>query len=638
MAAFAVPRRHGLTNSGGGHGAARRDRPDSSARQSGERAAPVRAGRGASALAADCRRDRGTGRPGGQPPARCRRFGRSLPHDQGQSAVRGGECARRGFVRRHRHAAADPRRHHRAPGATLRAGLRTGRTGQRHRAAPSRSTCSPRPPTGTTTACRPRWTNCGSAASSRGRARRRVAAYDFTHDRLREVTYAELSPVRRRFLHRRIARALEELHAATLESVSGQLAAHYEAAGMAEPAIRPLRECGGRGAPPLRRCRGSGICSGARWRSAATSRKPSGATTGTGTAGHARPRAGDHAGLQHAGGRRTLRARAAALPPAGRNRARFCRLERSLGVPRGARPTGNLPRIGAGMPGPGKPARVWRRTFRHGAFHCWAAASFIWAGWKRSKDASGSGAGGLHAAVPTQPWRCSPDPMSACSAGPISRMCCGNWGTREEAAAQERGSARRGPPGVASVQSGDRPGLCGDAARLPPGHCSRRWTRAEEAAAVCRKHGFAYYLSVAEILAAGRWRWPAMRRPAWRGSGTGWKPSRRRARSCACPSTMGLLAEACGRAGQMGEALANISNGFAFQSKNGEVWAAAGFASHPWRPAAAQGETSSRRGPATSGRSRRAAAGARMFELAVPSARTAERRSSRERFQNAPAN
>jgi predicted ATPase len=41
------------------------------------------------------------------------------------------------------------------------------------------------------------------------------------------------------------------------------------------------------------------------------------------------------------------------------------------------------------------------------------------------------------------------------------------------------------------------------------------------------------------------------------------------------PFYHGLLAEACGRAGQMGEALANISNGFAFQSKNGEVWSAA---------------------------------------------------------------
>ncbi len=68
--------------------------------------------------------------------------------------------------------------------------------------------------------------------------------YDFTHDRLREVAYGELSLVRRRFLHRRVARALEELHARDLEGLSAQLAAHFEAAGMAEDAIRHYRTAG----------------------------------------------------------------------------------------------------------------------------------------------------------------------------------------------------------------------------------------------------------------------------------------------------------------------------------------------------------------------------------------------------------
>ena len=66
--------------------------------------------------------------------------------------------------------------------------------------------------------------------------------YDFTHDRLREVTYAEVTPVRQRFLHRRIARAIEELHSGQLESVFGQLAAHHAAAGMAEEAIRNYQQ------------------------------------------------------------------------------------------------------------------------------------------------------------------------------------------------------------------------------------------------------------------------------------------------------------------------------------------------------------------------------------------------------------
>ncbi len=64
------------------------------------------------------------------------------------------------------------------------------------------------------------------------------AIYDYTHDLLREVANAELSPIRRRSLHQRIARALEELHGADPASISARLAAHYEGAGMAEQAIR----------------------------------------------------------------------------------------------------------------------------------------------------------------------------------------------------------------------------------------------------------------------------------------------------------------------------------------------------------------------------------------------------------------
>ncbi len=70
-------------------------------------------------------------------------------------------------------------------------------------------------------------------------------AYDFTHDRLREVAYSELSPVRRRFLHRRIARALEEIHGAEREMVSPQLAAHFEAAGMVQEAIQNYQAAAG---------------------------------------------------------------------------------------------------------------------------------------------------------------------------------------------------------------------------------------------------------------------------------------------------------------------------------------------------------------------------------------------------------
>ena len=62
-------------------------------------------------------------------------------------------------------------------------------------------------------------------------------AYDFTHDKLREVAYAETSAPLRRRLHRRVAEALTAAHAADLDSVSGQLAAHFESAGLLERAI-----------------------------------------------------------------------------------------------------------------------------------------------------------------------------------------------------------------------------------------------------------------------------------------------------------------------------------------------------------------------------------------------------------------
>ncbi len=56
-------------------------------------------------------------------------------------------------------------------------------------------------------------------------------AYDFSHDKIREVAYLALSPARRRHLHLRVAHALERLHAHDPGPVSGQLAMHYERAG-----------------------------------------------------------------------------------------------------------------------------------------------------------------------------------------------------------------------------------------------------------------------------------------------------------------------------------------------------------------------------------------------------------------------
>jgi predicted ATPase len=66
---------------------------------------------------------------------------------------------------------------------------------------------------------------------------RGAAGYDFTHDRIREVAYAEIRPAQRKVLHRRVAGALEKAKAPDLDSVSAQLAAHYEQAGLPDRAI-----------------------------------------------------------------------------------------------------------------------------------------------------------------------------------------------------------------------------------------------------------------------------------------------------------------------------------------------------------------------------------------------------------------
>ena len=62
-------------------------------------------------------------------------------------------------------------------------------------------------------------------------------AYDFSHDRIREVAYLTQSPARRRRAHLLVARALERLHADDPAPVAAQLAAHYERAGELDRAV-----------------------------------------------------------------------------------------------------------------------------------------------------------------------------------------------------------------------------------------------------------------------------------------------------------------------------------------------------------------------------------------------------------------
>lgn len=68
--------------------------------------------------------------------------------------------------------------------------------------------------------------------------------YDFTHDKLREVAYVEMSAPQRRLTHRRIAQALEELYADDPDAMTAQIAAQYEQAGQFAQAVPHYERAG----------------------------------------------------------------------------------------------------------------------------------------------------------------------------------------------------------------------------------------------------------------------------------------------------------------------------------------------------------------------------------------------------------
>ena len=70
--------------------------------------------------------------------------------------------------------------------------------------------------------------------------------YDFSHDKLRAVALEMVSPARRRQLHRAVAEAIAVELRDDIDAASPQLAAHYDQAGMVEPAIDAYRVAGAR--------------------------------------------------------------------------------------------------------------------------------------------------------------------------------------------------------------------------------------------------------------------------------------------------------------------------------------------------------------------------------------------------------
>ena len=70
--------------------------------------------------------------------------------------------------------------------------------------------------------------------------------YDFSHDKLRTVALEMVSPARRRQLHRAVAAAIAVELRNDIDAAAPQLAAHYDQAGLVEPAIDAYRVAGAR--------------------------------------------------------------------------------------------------------------------------------------------------------------------------------------------------------------------------------------------------------------------------------------------------------------------------------------------------------------------------------------------------------
>jgi predicted ATPase len=397
------------------------------------------------------------------------------------------------------------------------------------------------------------------------------AEYDFTHDRLREVAYAELSPVRRRFLHRRIAHALEEIHPANTSGVSAQLAAHYDAAGMAESAIRYYRQAAVVASQRYADAEAAGLL---RRALALCSEFPE-------TAVRDQQELDVLADL----GPALVTTQGYAMPEVGRTYERALALSRRLSdskhlfsilsgssvfhIVRGQFEASlELAKqffgLAAGQDGP---VRAMAGHFLQGTslFHLGQFAV--------SRD---------HFQSALEAYGNRSHSVLTLFTGPDIGVFCQSYLSHVLWHLGDTGrSADLSTKAIAHARELSHPFSMAVALNYAAMlHVFRRETanalsRAQESAAVCREYAFAYYLSMAEILAG----WAHSREGAIEAGLTqlrhGMEALKATGAELRLPFYHGLLAEAYAAAGQPGEGLAHISIGFAFLSKNREAWAAA---------------------------------------------------------------
>jgi predicted ATPase len=119
--------------------------------------------------------------------------------------------------------------------------------------------------------------------------------------------------------------------------------------------------------------------------------------------------------------------------------------------------------------------------------------------------------------------------------------------------------------------------------------------RGRETVELCSRHGFAYYLAMANVLTG----WAAAvedeKKAGLAQLRAGLEGMRRLSAEIRLPFYFALLAETLGRVGLVDEAFASLSTGFAFLSKNGEEWAAAELHRVQGKLLAAEGKSESAR-------------------------------------------
>jgi predicted ATPase len=398
-----------------------------------------------------------------------------------------------------------------------------------------------------------------------------AGAYDYTHDLLREVAYTELSPIRRRSLHRRVAGALEELYAPDLEGVSGWLAAHYDAAGMAEQAIRCYRA-----AASVAKQRFADVEAADLLRRALRLCCDFPETA---------KRDQEELELLVTLGPSLVTTHAFSTSVVGETYERGLQLSRRLGDRKHSFSLLSGAFVFHIVRGQLEESRRLAQDWvdeasRHDVLALEMAGGRFLLG--TSLFHLGQLAPSREQLEQAVPAYGSPShPALALFVGRDVGIFCRAYLSHLLWLSGHVGqAAARSEEAIALARELSHPfslAIALDYAALlnvfrQDG--KRALAVATEASAVCGKHGFTYYLALAELLAGWATAVEGDTAAGLAQLRHGLDALKATGAELRLPFYYGLLAEACGLAGQVGEALANVASGFAFQSKNGEMWSA----------------------------------------------------------------